>query len=91
MDSDYTPLACALYDYLEIACLYRYQLDIELLDGSRLQAQALSTETIANQGEFLLLHGSGGELRLRMDKLLAITPLDAAARFGRVLLSGSRC
>ena len=32
--NDYQPLACDLYDYLEIACLHRYRLDIELVDGA---------------------------------------------------------
>lgn len=88
---DYQPLACDLYDYLEIACMHCYQLDIELVDGSRLQGQALTTETTASKEEFLLLRTTAGEQRLRMDRLLAITPLDAGASFGRVLLSSKRC
>lgn len=88
---DYQPLACDAYDYLEIACMHRYQLDIELVDGSHLLGQALTTETTASKGEFLLLRTTAGEQRLRMDRLLAITPQDADASFGRVLLSGNRC
>jgi Rho-binding antiterminator len=88
---DYQPLACDLYDYLEIACMHRYQLDIELVDGSHLRGQALTTETMANKGEFLLVCTADGQQRLRMDRLLAITPLDAGASFGRVLLSGKSC
>lgn len=88
---DYQPLACDLYDYLEIACMHCYQLDIELVDGSRLQGQALTTETTASKEEFLLLRTTTGEQRLRMDRLLAITPLDAGASFGRILLSSKRC
>lgn len=88
---DYQPLACDLYDYLEIACMHCYQLDIELVDGSRLQGQALTTETTASKEEFLLLRTTDGEQRLRMDRLLAITPLDAGASFGRILLSSKRC
>nr|WP_024308715.1 Rho-binding antiterminator [Pseudomonas sp. P818] len=88
---DYRPLACDLYDYLEIACMHCYQLDIELVDGSRLQGQALTTETTASKEEFLLLRTTAGEQRLRMDRLLAITPLDAGASFGRILLSSKRC
>ncbi|WP_061239946.1 Rho-binding antiterminator [Ectopseudomonas composti] len=88
---DYQPLACDLYDYLEIACMHRYQLDIELVDGTRLQGQALTTETIASKGEFLLVRTADGEQRLRMDHLLAITPQDAGASFGRVLLGGNSC
>ncbi len=89
--NDYQPLACDLYDYLEIACLHRYRLDIELVDGARLQGQALNTETTASKEEFLLVRTAEGEQRLRMDQLLAITPQDAGASFGRVLLSGNRC
>lgn len=88
---DYQPLACDLYDYLEIACMHRYQLAIELVDGSHLLGQALTTETTASKGEFLLLRTTAGEQRLRMDRLQAITPQDADASFGRVLLSGNRC
>lgn len=88
---DYQPLACDLYDYLEIACMHRYQLDIELVDGSHLRGQALTTETTASKEEFLLVRTNDSEQRLRMDRLLAITPQDAGARFGRVLLSGNRC
>ena len=87
---DYRPLACDLYDYLEIACMHRYQLAIELVDGSHLLGQALTTQTTAKE-EFLLIRTSDGEQRLRMDRLLAITPQDADASFGRVLLSGNRC
>lgn len=87
---DYQPLACDLYDYLEIACMHRYQLAIELVDGSHLLGQALTTQTTAKE-EFLLIRTSDGEQRLRMDRLLAITPQEADASFGRVLLSGNRC
>lgn len=87
---DYQPLACDAYDYLEIACMHRYQLDIELVDGSHLLGQALNTQTTAKE-EFLLIRTSDGEQRLRMDRLLAITPQEANASFGRVLLSGNRC
>lgn len=87
---DYQPLACDAYDYLEIACMHRYQLAIELVDGSHLLGQALTTQTTAKE-EFLLIRTSDGEQRLRMDRLLAITPQEANASFGRVLLSGNRC
>ncbi|WP_192985320.1 Rho-binding antiterminator [Ectopseudomonas composti] len=88
---DYQPLACDLYDYLEIACMHHYQLDIELVDGTHLQGEALTTETTASKEEFLLVRTADGEQRLRMDSLLAITPQNAGASFGRVLLSGNRC
>lgn len=91
MENDYQPLACDLYDYLEIACLHRYTLDIELVDGTSLRADALTTETTASKEEFLIVLSADGEQRLRLDRLLAITPLTTGASFGRVLLGGQRC
>lgn len=85
--TDYIPLDCDRHDYLEIACLYRYRLLIELTDGSRCEAIALTTRTDASKAEFLSVQ-SGEQVReIRLDQLLAITPLDPAARFGRVELA----
>ncbi|WP_252271106.1 Rho-binding antiterminator [Pseudomonas subflava] len=86
MNDAYRPLACALYDHLEVACLHRYRLRIEWVDGGELEAQAMTTETSAAKEEFLVVRDTQGERRLRLDRLLAITPLDPGARFGRVLL-----
>ncbi|KFX68660.1 transcriptional antiterminator [Pseudomonas taeanensis MS-3] len=91
MDSLYQPLACDLHDYLEIACLYHYRLHIELNDGDSLDAEALTTETTPSKEEFLIVHSAQGQQRLRLDSLLAITPLTANARFTRVSLSPSAC
>lgn len=91
MNDSYQPIACDLYDYLEIACLHRYRLRIELTDGTKLQAEAVTTEINASKEEFFVVRGPTGEQRLRMDRLLAITPLDAGASFGRVLLGNTRC
>jgi len=86
MNDSYQPIACDLHDYLEIACLHHYRLRIELVDGDELEAEALTTQTLASKEEFLILRTASGERRLRLDQLLAITPLDAGASFGRVLL-----
>jgi len=88
--SDYQPLHCDLHDYLEIACLYRYWLRIELRDGLAFDAQAFTTQTRRNAGgvleEFLEVRGDGASRELRLDRLRAITPLSAQARFARVEL-----
>lgn len=91
MEHDYQPLACDLYDYLEIACMHRYRLLLELVDGNSLLGQALTTETAPSKEEYLHLLTSSGEQRLRLDRLLAITPQDTGASFGRVLLNRPGC
>jgi len=87
----YQPLNCDLYDYLEIACLRGYRLEIELIDGGRLQAKALTTRTASSKEEFFCVETDEGPQEIRMDRLLAITPLQGNAEFGRVVLAGASC
>lgn len=91
MSDAYRPLSCDLYDYLEIACMHRYQLRIELVDGGEVIAQAVTTRTESSKEEFFVVHNEQGEQRLRLDRLLAITPINHGASFGRVLLGNARC
>ncbi|XQE66043.1 Rho-binding antiterminator [Pseudomonas sp. P3C3] len=89
--ADYQPLNCDLYDYLEIACMHGYRLQVELVDGPGFMARALDTRTAASKEEFLVLQTDEGRQEVRLDRLLAITPLDPGARFGRVELAGRVC
>lgn len=85
--STYRPLDCDLYDYLELACLHGYRLQIELVEGPSFVARALDTRTAPSKEEFLLLQTEDGQREVRLDQLRAITPLDPDARFGRVELA----
>ena len=87
----YQPMNCDLHDYLEIACMRRYRLVIELKDGAQLKAKALTTRTSSNKEEFLVVETADGQQEIRLDQLLAITPLDADAQFPRVLLTDAAC
>lgn len=83
----YRPIACDRHDYLEIACIYHYRLHIELGDGTELDAEAVTTRTAPSKEEFFRVRAPDGEHEIRLDRLRAITPLDAGAQFGRVLLT----
>lgn len=87
----YQPLNCDLHDYLEIACLRGYQLDIELIDGQQLMARAVTTRTSSDKEEFLVIEQQGAQQEIRLDQLLAITPQETNAEFGRVVLAGGVC
>ncbi|MNZ96910.1 Rho-binding antiterminator [compost metagenome] len=86
----YRPLHCDLHDYVEIACLYRYWLRIELRDGLTFEAEAFTTHTRrTTEGaleEYLEVRAEGASRELRLDHLYALTPLMAGALFGRVEL-----
>lgn len=87
--STYQLLDCDLHDYLEIACLRGYRVQVTLLDGQELVANAITTRTEANKEEFLVLQNAEGEHEIRLDRIHAITPLDAHASFGRVELTAA--
>lgn len=84
--SNYKPLHCDLHDFLEIACLYGYTLDIELTDGQCPTARAIITQTASTREEFLEVETTDGRQEIRLDQLSEITPLDKNAKFGRVVL-----
>ncbi|KPN76719.1 MULTISPECIES: Rho-binding antiterminator [Shewanella] len=85
--SDYKMIPCAHYDYLELACLRSYWLKIELQDGSQCQARAITTQTHADKTEWLVVEHQAGQQILRLDSIIAITPTDPHASFGRVMIA----
>ncbi|HDS1040090.1 TPA: Rho-binding antiterminator [Stenotrophomonas maltophilia] len=75
--TDYRPLDCDLHDVLEIACLHRARLQVELTDGRTFVARARTTLSTPGKEEFLLLDADDGEHRIRLDHLLAVATLGA--------------
>ncbi|MGI2149862.1 Rho-binding antiterminator [Shewanella baltica] len=82
--SDYKMIPCEHYDYLELACLRGYQLKIELIDGTQYQGQAITTQTRA---EWLVIQQQQNKQSLRLDHIIAITPVDVHAEFGRMQIA----
>jgi len=76
----YTPIDCADYDYIEIACLYGYRVDV-VLASSTLRGKAITTEKNAN-GEFLILQDEQQEQKkIRADEIHQLIVLDKQAKF----------
>ncbi|MCX2898126.1 Rho-binding antiterminator [Pseudomonas mandelii] len=87
----YQPLNCDLHDFLEIACMRGYLLDVELIDGQRLIARAVTTRTSDTKEEFMVFEQDGRQWELRLDQLAAITPLDDNADFRRIAFNEIAC
>lgn len=85
--SDYKMISCEHYDYLELACLRGYRLKIELIGGTQCQGQAITTQTRADKTEWLIIQEQQSKQCLRLDHIVAITPIDANAEFARVLIA----
>ncbi|WP_150048082.1 MULTISPECIES: Rho-binding antiterminator [Methylomonas] len=81
-----SPIPCALHDYIEIACLYRYRLKLNLVDGTMLEGIALTTETTPERREMLVL-GPAPEQRIELNRVSKLTVLTENARFQELRLS----
>ncbi|WP_367382761.1 Rho-binding antiterminator [Stenotrophomonas cyclobalanopsidis] len=86
--TDYHPIECDLHDMLEIACLHRALLQVELRDGSHFVARARTTVSTADKEEFLVLDADEGERRIRLDQLHAVATLGADGQPGARTLLG---
>jgi Rho-binding antiterminator len=52
--SDCRPIDCELHDYTQITCLYGCRLLIDLVDGNRFEAKAVTARNTKEE-EFLVL------------------------------------
>lgn len=82
----YSPIQCHLYDYIEIACMRHYHLDVELKSGEHLIGYAQNTQ-VKNKEEFLVFLISGVIQLIRLDKIKRITALDSNAEFSSVIIN----
>lgn len=78
-------LDCNLHDYLEIACLFRYQVRLIMTDHSVVEGKAINTGSSEGE-EYLELLVAGETLTLPVHQLASITALTQGARFGEIRL-----
>lgn len=81
---NYTPIDCNLYDYVEIACMYRYPVRVATTDGAIATGLAIDTLIDKDKAEYLKLAVDGEERLVRLDTLTALEPLAPNAKFGKV-------
>ncbi|UXY15635.1 Rho-binding antiterminator [Chitiniphilus purpureus] len=79
-----TPISCELHDYLELACTYRYPLLVERHLQPDCEGVAIDVFG-CHSGEYLRLSTRDGVLDVPLDRLVAITPKNQNAHFGRVV------
>jgi Rho-binding antiterminator len=82
-------IACDLHDYVEISCMFGYQVKFELKSGQVLTAIPVTTKTEQGQREFLLLKPVASINELTQDKILltdlrSMTVLTENARFSYI-------
>lgn len=77
-------IACDLHDYIETACIYRYQIKLLLKDGSELMGVAVNTLTSTDKREYLLLENSTTP-RVELTAIKKMTVLTANAKIKQVI------
>ncbi|MCG9714754.1 Rho-binding antiterminator [Shewanella insulae] len=82
----YRIIDCHVHDHLELACIRGYQLLIETSTGE-IRATAITLTTKADKSEYLTVKNGAGEQAIRLDHILAITPLTQGAAFSRVVIA----
>ncbi|MEM1091316.1 MAG: Rho-binding antiterminator [Pseudomonadota bacterium] len=76
----YQPIACEDYDFVEIACLDRYEVAVETASGTLL-ARAVTTE-VNQSGEFLVLTDKTGQQQMvRLDQIETLRVITQPSRF----------
>ena len=80
----YVPIVCARYDHLELACVRRYRVRVNLADGEELTGEARDLETVRDEGEFLVLDDDGAPRRVRLDRIRELRVLTPDAEFESV-------
>jgi Rho-binding antiterminator len=86
--SDYTPIACHIHDYIEIACVYGFEIELILHQGKRLRGYARTTRTGADHHEYLLLETALGEQQIDLSHIVSMRAITPNSHFNQVDFGG---
>lgn len=75
-------ISCNLHDYIEIACLYGYQVKLTLKDQQSIEGKAVDIIT-ADKREYMLID-NGEQQRVELAQLVKMQVLTAKAKFSEV-------
>lgn len=70
-------ISCDLHDYIEVACLHHYRVELVLKGGEVLEGKALDVLTSPEKREFLVIDNDGQKQQVELTelhKMIALTP-----------------
>jgi Rho-binding antiterminator len=77
-------ISCQLHDYIEIACLYRYRVSLQLKNGSHVEGVAETTRTTSDKKEYLSLSTHDKTIDADFDEIRALVALTPNPHFNVV-------
>ena len=78
------PINCHLHDYIEIACLYHFEVEFNLANGKVVKGRAQTTHTDKNSREFLRLMFNKRQLEIDLHDIKTMCALTANPHFDKV-------
>ncbi|WP_428355739.1 Rho-binding antiterminator [Methyloprofundus sp.] len=76
-------ISCALHDYIEIACLYNYQIRLLLKNQQTIEGKAVDTLISADKREYLLLECER-QIKIELIEIKQLQVLTPQAKFQSV-------
>lgn len=87
------PISCNDHDYIEIACMYRYDLKLELGSGEIIDARAITTVTRKNDlgfpVEYLIVESDIATIDIPLNEIVKIETKNISAKFQSIKLKNS--
>jgi Rho-binding antiterminator len=78
-------ISCELHDYIEVVCMYGYQVKLFLQDQSSIEGKAKDILTDAEKCEFLILETRSGSQQVELVLLEKMQILTPNAKFSEVV------
>jgi transcriptional antiterminator Rof (Rho-off) len=78
--TDYAPIVCDDYDFLEIACMDQYEIDLQLVSGCT-RGNAKQLETRSGEEYLWITKGDGSEEAVRVEQIKQLSIVTRPARF----------
>ena len=76
-------ISCELHDYVEVVCMYGYQLKLTLKDGQIVEGKAIDITNSPEKREYLMID-SGTQQQIDLTELAKMEVLTPNARFSQV-------
>jgi Rho-binding antiterminator len=78
-----SPISCELHDYIEIACMHRYQIKIKLKGGQAVTGVAVDTSITSEKREYLIVE-NGQKQSIELNQIAKIETLSPGAVFKEI-------
>lgn len=75
---------CQTHDFIEIACLYGFQILLHINDGTTLQGKAITTETSPDKREWLILQQPSDQVRVDLMHIKSMQSLTPNPHFEQI-------